>query len=491
MKKYGYLLFASMLLFQPILVKAVDYTSDESDKVVQIQEQLENANNKDEENVDSWMPDKALQEQIRIELNLDNVNEITKESLSEINYLTIDYVIHDEEEQKNKIESLEGLQYANNLKSLAASWNLISNLTPISELTQLTELRLRDNKITDISTLAKIIPNLEILSLAQNKIDDFSVLELGIKNITELNLSDTSFSDFNMLAGMENIYMLDLSNNNLADLSPVAEGLKKSVSNKQAAGDSSGFDLYIGGNHINDFSPLEEVRNKVNNDGNESYYGVYADYQTIETTINLKKGEPIPQFLKFYSGINLTAANFISSNDSVQVTDNLTEFDTKGLSEETTQLDLVFTTSLLSQDEYEHAEPGMFPEYDEPTLIFNPKGFDQAVGEYTEIGKGRCSGYSIRNRVTINWIEEETSKPTEEPTESTEKPLETTTDIKDGSSLIPGETKAKEDNHSNHSNTNKDDSLPQTNEASQSLLITLGLVILSSFFGIIGYKKIS
>lgn len=51
------------------------------------------------------------------------------------------------------IRSLEGLQYATNLKSLDLSGNQIQDLSPLKDLTNLTYLDLSDNQITDIGPL--------------------------------------------------------------------------------------------------------------------------------------------------------------------------------------------------------------------------------------------------------------------------------------------------------------------------------------------------
>ena len=57
------------------------------------------------------------------------------------------------EESQKTIQSLEGLQYAVNLKSLDLSGNQITDLTPLAGLTNLTYLDLSDNQITDLQPL--------------------------------------------------------------------------------------------------------------------------------------------------------------------------------------------------------------------------------------------------------------------------------------------------------------------------------------------------
>ena len=57
------------------------------------------------------------------------------------------------EESQKTIQSLEGLQYAVNLKSLDLSGNQITDLGPLEKLEKLTYLDLSDNQITDIGPL--------------------------------------------------------------------------------------------------------------------------------------------------------------------------------------------------------------------------------------------------------------------------------------------------------------------------------------------------
>ncbi len=57
------------------------------------------------------------------------------------------------EESQKTIQSLEGLQYAVNLKSLDLSGNQITDLKPLEGLTNLTYLDLSDNQITDLQPL--------------------------------------------------------------------------------------------------------------------------------------------------------------------------------------------------------------------------------------------------------------------------------------------------------------------------------------------------
>ena len=85
------------------------------------------------------------------------------------------------------------------------------------ELTNLTELSLDYNAISDISSLSGLT-NLTELHLSDNSISDISSLS-GLTNLTELHLRYNAISDISSLAGLTNLTQLDLWGNSISDLS--------------------------------------------------------------------------------------------------------------------------------------------------------------------------------------------------------------------------------------------------------------------------------
>jgi len=102
--------------------------------------------------------------------------------------------------------------------------NLNRIISPLKELTNLTELHLRDNQLSDISPLK------------------------DLTNLTELDLSTNQLSDISPLKAVVNLTYLDLSINQLSDISPLKDLLKLKFLN-----------LY--GNEIQDIYPLKGLRN--------------------------------------------------------------------------------------------------------------------------------------------------------------------------------------------------------------------------------------
>ena len=198
--------------------------------------------------------------------------------------------------QNANISNLTGLEAAINLTrlDLGTEWveaegrfinsNSVSDLSPLSELTNLTWLRLRNNSISDISPLADLtnltwlnlggnlmisdisaltnLTNLTFLYLYGNSISDISDLA-SLTNLTFLNLWFNSISDISVLAGLTNLTWLGLYNNLVLDISPLAELTNLTyltLSNHStfflATGLTHLTSININNNAISDLSPL-------------------------------------------------------------------------------------------------------------------------------------------------------------------------------------------------------------------------------------------
>ena len=126
---------------------------------------------------------------------------------------------------------LTGLEHAPNLTALElkGDWldvdgksvriKAISDLSPLSDLTQLTELDLRNNAIVDISPLSGLT-QLTALSLDDNNISDVSPLT-SLTQLQALSLNNNNISDVSPLISLTQLKELYLSNNNISDVSPL------------------------------------------------------------------------------------------------------------------------------------------------------------------------------------------------------------------------------------------------------------------------------
>ncbi|CAL6054146.1 leucine-rich_repeat domain-containing protein [Hexamita inflata] len=90
----------------------------------------------------------------------------------------------------------------------------------LSFLTNLTQLNLSGNKISDIFSISKL-KNLKKINLGSNCIDDISVLLsfTDLIYLAELNLSQNQISDISSISKLKNLKILDLSCNNIEDIS--------------------------------------------------------------------------------------------------------------------------------------------------------------------------------------------------------------------------------------------------------------------------------
>lgn len=118
------------------------------------------------------------------------------------------------------IESLEGLQYAENLERLYLTNNRISNLTPLTPLNNLTEVALNDNEIADLTPFQDMT-QLAHIDLSDNFITDLSPLS-KLTSLSSLALWDNYFQDVTPLTGMKDMQFLSLAHNPVRDITPLS-----------------------------------------------------------------------------------------------------------------------------------------------------------------------------------------------------------------------------------------------------------------------------
>ncbi len=117
------------------------------------------------------------------------------------------------------IRNLTGLEHATNLKDLRLDRNAISDISVLAGLTALTGLGLDENSISDISALAGLT-NLTNLLIGGNNISDISVLA-GLTNLRGLSLYNNNISDISAVTKLTDLTRLWLDGNNISDISPL------------------------------------------------------------------------------------------------------------------------------------------------------------------------------------------------------------------------------------------------------------------------------
>ena len=152
------------------------------------------------------------------------------------------YVSGEGRVNSNDISDLSPLSGLTNLRTLSLSGNSISDVSALSNLTNLTVLDLNDNSISNVSPLSGLT-NLRTLLLSDNSISDVSALS-ALTNLTgTLALGDNSISDVSALSNLTNVAELWLNDNSISDVSALSN-----LANLR--------DLYLYDNSISDLAPL-------------------------------------------------------------------------------------------------------------------------------------------------------------------------------------------------------------------------------------------
>jgi internalin A len=116
-----------------------------------------------------------------------------------------------------------------NLSNLNLEHKGLSNLEPISALTQLTSLELQDNQVQDLSPLTDLA-NLTSLDLSINRISKLQPL-IPLTQLYQLRLAQNKITDISPLAdltglyglGLTNLGWLMLQNNRIQNVKPLAK----------------------------------------------------------------------------------------------------------------------------------------------------------------------------------------------------------------------------------------------------------------------------
>ncbi|HFK7975812.1 TPA: MucBP domain-containing protein, partial [Listeria monocytogenes] len=189
-----------------------------------------------EESIDSWMPDKELQELISQSLNIP-VEQLTQDDLAHLTGRL----------EVSGISDLTGVEYAQKIDGLSVQFSEIASLSPIFRLNNLNFLDISYTQLNSLSGIESLI-NLKTLNLNSDSLSDISALS-ELTNLQDLFLYDNSISDISPLYGLtEHLVNLGLNNNNIHDLSGINSFLKNSKALQFIA---------LSGNKISDVSIID------------------------------------------------------------------------------------------------------------------------------------------------------------------------------------------------------------------------------------------
>jgi len=143
-----------------------------------------------------------------------------------------------------KIESIQGIEYATNLKQLILNKNQIQYLSPLADMNHLIYLSVVGNRIKNITPLSTL-DSIKILYLNDNQITDITPLR-HLTSLRELKLNSNKIVDISVLANLNDLRFLELKWNKIKNVNPLSE-----LTNL--------YDLRLGSNHIKDISPLAKL----------------------------------------------------------------------------------------------------------------------------------------------------------------------------------------------------------------------------------------
>ena len=160
------------------------------------------------EGPEAWMPDPALRTIVRETLAIPDDVSLTKFDMKRLTEL------HAEQRQ---ITSLIGLEYATNLTEVLLGHNLISDVSPLANLVQLRALNMADCQISDLHPLSNLT-RLESLRLHYNQIEDITPLG-NLTTLTDLWLIGNQIADVRPLRNLTLLEELRIHNNAITDYS--------------------------------------------------------------------------------------------------------------------------------------------------------------------------------------------------------------------------------------------------------------------------------
>ena len=169
----------------------------------------------------------------------------------------------------NKIEDLNGLQFARFLTHLDLSNHKIDDITELTALTALTDLDLRNNKLEDTVTVTSRTENGVTFNVRRDP--DASLAKLApLSSKTTLQVLDIShnkIANISALSGMRSLRKLAMQNNNIAEYDPLmnkaflpsvtedGNGVRtwgRGARGGTQTGLPSGAQVWIGGNHYSE-----------------------------------------------------------------------------------------------------------------------------------------------------------------------------------------------------------------------------------------------
>ncbi len=245
-----------------------------------------------------------------VEFEDNNLEEVIREKIDKPEgdiYLSDVIYIEELDAAGREIESIEGIQYLENLRALDFSslwdsdarerlYNNISDISPISNLTKLNDLKLNNNKISNISALENLT-KLQWLRVWDNEVSDIRALE-DLTNLRGLDIGWNKIADISSLENLTNLQWLVFNNNKVSEINILGNMTNLVI-------------LYFYENEVSDISILENLTNL---DDLFFDYNKITEIKSLEKLTNLKwlsfRGNEVEDISSLEGLINLQGLNF-------------------------------------------------------------------------------------------------------------------------------------------------------------------------------------
>ncbi|MGL5041938.1 MAG: leucine-rich repeat domain-containing protein [Culicoidibacterales bacterium] len=199
-------------------------------------------NNKSSQAISVIFPDAVLAEVIAAQFTNTSVDDtITQADLDKIRVISASIYDH----RPAEITRIRGVERLTNLEEITLNGQNITDVSDLAKLKKLRVVGMRGNNVQDLTPLASI-KTLEELYLAENKIT--SIRDIAtLKTLKVLDLDGNRIIDITPLSGLINLEKLYLGDNRIEDIEPLRY-LSKLTS------------LFADGNRLTDVTVLKQAK---------------------------------------------------------------------------------------------------------------------------------------------------------------------------------------------------------------------------------------
>ncbi|MDB5052425.1 MAG: hypothetical protein JWM44_475 [Bacilli bacterium] len=153
--------------------------------------------------------DGNLEKLIRTTLGKET-GELTEEDMKRL-------ILLDDQFKGDTIQSLKGLEYAFNLKTLQLSYCGVEDISALQKLTQLEKVELSMDPVKDWTPLMGLT-KLKYLGIGDNDFNDLSLLS-AMTNLEELYVGSNEIKDYSLLKNLPHLTSLSIGYQGLTDIS--------------------------------------------------------------------------------------------------------------------------------------------------------------------------------------------------------------------------------------------------------------------------------